>query len=462
MHYALVEEYKEQQYKGLLTSSNVVGGKIHINKVTLPGGHIEDNYDFWGYQLQKDGERYLLSCVDKKSGNEVQLRDLLPIYPEALDNVAFQGNAYKEINDPVPAEFEARKDLTFKELIDRLNASKSSNPLHRKLFTIITVMQRLTRANVRVSTPPAFGKDSTVMILDHIIGGCGSVTNPTVAKLEFLTALKLLVMNEVSSITLANWREIQQFLLDVGDLKPKTNKRSRGVRGVGEEMILKDLSIGLYYNDLDTYSNTKNYFDNIADGNLKDRFPALRLWGGYTEDFAAINAINPKKYVKQNMEFYKEIARSLTFYEEYFKTATIDFKDERLEELPERWQGNLLIFIKGIEEYAESKDERDGLIDELFKAIVDYKEMLRFPEAFELLMAKMKIPNKVWEKNSNPDKAIAYLKTISEDNNKNEILRKNAKSKQDYLIKVKDAEYFVTKNLLCQYYNNAGNKDVNV
>jgi hypothetical protein len=458
MHYELLEEYKEQQYKGILTSSNVVGGKIHINKVTLPGGVVEDNYDFWGYQLQKDGERYLLKSVDE-DGKEIDIRNLLPIIPEALSNVAFQGNAYKEINNPIPVVITPENRIGFRELIDRLNSSKSSNPLNRKLFTIISVMQRLARANVRVSTPPAFGKDSTIAIMDNIIGGCGSITNPTVAKLEYLVALKLLALNEVSSITKANWRDIQQFLLDTGDLKLKTNKRSRAGKGTTEELILKDLSISLYFNDLDTYSDTKNYFDNIADGNLKDRFPPFRFSGGYLEDFNAINKINTIQYVKRHFEYYKDIARTLNYFEGYFKTKTIDFKDERLSKLPDRWQSNMIIFIKGIYEYARDNKERGELIDGLFSAQHDYSEMLRFPEAFEMLMVKMKIPIKIWEDNCSPHKVIAYLEAIRHDVTKHQTLRSNAESKINYLKKLMEQDTFVNKNLMCQFYN-MGDKDV--
>ena len=455
MHYDLVSEYKEQQYKDLLTSSNVVGGKVHINKVTLPGGIVEDSYDFWGYILQKNGIKYLLSSVDN-NGKEIELRDLLPIYPEGLSNIAFQGVAYKEIGNPIPARIDAKNIRGFRGMVDDLNSSQSTNPLHRTVFTINTVMQRLTRAYGRTCTPMAFGKDSTVEILDEIYGGCGSVSDPTVAKLEFMTALKLLVMNEASNISKSNWRELQQFLLVATDFKDKINKRSRATRGVEEVISIKDLSIALYYNDIDTYSNYSTFIDYIGDGNLLDRLPAFRFYGGYDEDFSLINKVNPQSYVKQHFNFYKDIARTLAYYEDYFKTSTIDFNDERLDKMPKRWKRNMLVYIKGYKEYANGDEDLfNSLVDESFKAINDYKEMTLFPENYELLMAKMKIPVKVWEKSCSLQKARGYLITIRDDTTKHDTLRDNAESKIAFLDKVIEAKMFSEKNLLCQYYNNS-------
>jgi len=452
LHYSLVEEYKKQQYKGLLTSSNVTSDKIHINKVTFPGGETNDNYDFWGYTLEKDKTKYLLSSIDDK-GKEVMLKELLPIFPspedeEGLEDVAHRGQAYRLINKPVPARISPERKMSFRQLVDTLSSSSHTNKRHQILNTIITLIQRIYRANVRICTPPGFGKDSMIVILDNIIGGCGSVTNPTVAKLEYMTYLNHLVINEVSSIRKSEWDVIQQFLLDTGDFKPSTFKRSRGVK---EIIDLSKLSLSLFFNDISTYANTSKFFDNKTDDNAKDRYLPLRLHGRYDESFEEITTVDVKAFIKDNFSFYKDIASSTFYYIEQLNNEQKRFVVPDLTKYPERWRNNLAWILKGLNVYSDTEEEYIMWFGVVRNAIKDYDDMLKFPEHFIVLMNKLGIPSSVYGKSYNVDFAINYL--LARGKNSNGSGKESIAHKVTYLRKVKDESLFANRNVMCSCYS---------
>ena len=462
LHYKLIDAYKSKQYKNLLSFNNVASKKIHINKVTLPGGIVEEDYDFWGYELETDDEKYLLSCM--KEGEEINIKDLLPIYPKDLETVAVKGNAYKLINNPIPARIPSKKVMSFKEMIDFLSDIKTTEPLNKVLMTIFTVMQRMKRTNVIICSNPGNGKDSTAVIMDSLFGGVASISNPSVAKLEYLTHNKLLIINEVSSISKAQWNEIQSFLLDVGDLKLRTQKRTRRTAGVGEEIDLRELSIALYFNDITEYKDMSKFFDNKTDGNVKDRFLPLRLWGTHTENFNLITSVNVNSYINRHYDDYRNVVMTFNYYSQHIDELYNPSIDKEFLGLPERWINSLMIFFQGIKAYSEGdKELYDVLKSRVLKAMRDYKEMLKFPESFNLLVSKLKIPKHITDGNCDLKKVIDYLTVQSNDKDKHEKLRALARAKLNYVTKVYEEPTFEIRNIMCVSYTGSNhNKDIEV
>ena len=447
LHYELVEEYRRQQYKDLLLSNHVASDKLHINKVTFPGGLVNDEYDFWGYILEKDGDKYLLSCMTV-DGEELSLKDLLPIYPEDLEEVAYRGQAYKVINRPVPARIPPEKKLSFKEFVDNLSYTKHTNKDHQIFNVLLGLTQRFYRAYFRVCTPPGFGKDSFVSVMDALVGGCGSITNPTVAKLEYMTYLNHLVINEVSSIGKSEWALIQQFLLDVGDFKPSTFKRSRGDR---EVIDLTNLSISLFYNDIDQYASLKKFFDTKTDGNVKDRFVPFRFVGGYDEPFENITKLNTKSFIKDNFVFYRDIVSSYYYYKENLeKYVDSSYPSPDLSIYPKRWRNNLSWVIKMLNVYSDDEVEYLRLWGNLKSCIKDYEEMLKYPEYFRGLMDKLRVPPSVYGEGVRLPVVIDFLtaKAKSNDRHKDKLMRQVV-----YLKKILAEPLFANKNVMCGCYS---------
>jgi hypothetical protein len=285
-------------------------------------------------------------------------------------------------------------------MVDKLAGLKHSNESHLKLLWFMTITQMMDRANFRFSTPAGFGKDSAIDIMGNLVGGANTVENPTLAKLEFMTHNKLLAINEVVDVSGADWRNIQQFLLAAGAHKPEVTKHSRAMAsGVKEILDISKFSISLMYNDIDHYPEEGKYFDDVTKSAVKDRFPALRLYGNFTEDFNEIKSVNIKKFVKDNFKEYEDLVRTFTFFKENLLDRYHNYGIEKLQtryatsfgrvNMCERWKINLGRLLKVIDVYCDTQSEFDGWLVILSKSIQDYYDMLGYPAKVELLMKKL-------------------------------------------------------------------------
>lgn len=383
LHYDLISEFKRQFYKDLLTQEHLQGGQVMLSKLTYPDSGTDETANFWGYVFLKNGRKYLLSSVDS-DGKEIKLSECLPLLAKDLQKVAHRTDVYFLIRKPVVAKFKALQTMSFREMVDSFSSLKHSNPEHQKLMWFMALSQMMDRANFRVSSNAGFGKDSTIDIIGNLIGGAATVENPTLAKLEFLTHLKLLAVNEVVDVAKPDWRNIQQFLLATGAHKPEVTKHSRAiVNGVSEVLDISKFSITLMYNDIDHYVDQAVFFDKITKDAVKDRFPAFRLHGVFQEDFNQTKSLNIPAFVTSKLEDYKKLIYAYTYYKEhlleFYHGYTLNFPYK----CPSRWKTNLGRLFKIIDVYSANQAEFDKWVNIVHNVLVDYEEMLVYPELLE-------------------------------------------------------------------------------
>lgn len=451
LNYDFLESYKRIDQKDTLQHQHVTSSKIHVNKVILPGGDVKEDYDFWGYTLEKDGIKYLLSSQDTE-GREVDLKELLPIRPEHLQDIAYKGIAYKLINKPIPKRVRPKKVYNFRELVNILSSTSHSNPEHLRHLVIQNLMQLFNRCNYRVCSPPGTGKDSRVSVLNHLTGECGGITNPTFAKLKYLTNLSLLVINEIGGIPKSDWRLVQQFLLDSADFKPETYNNSRSQQ---EVLNLSNLSIALYYNDITEYNDAGKFVDYSTDGNVLDRFPKFRIIGHFTEDFDNINSIKDvDSYVKSNIDFYKDVRASIEYYKQNFVNELNNFNKRNIpRKRNSRYNTNIGRLMMGYDLYSNSQREFDEHCDFVKSLEKDYDNMLLFPSYFKILVDTMGIPEDVYKKSCDLKRVIEYLTAKLEDEERDKRLNPKSvgltRAKLKYVIAILEADYYSTKNAMC-------------
>ena len=139
------------------------------------------------------------------------------------------------------------------------------------------------RINVRASTSPGFGKDSILELLGELIGDIAIVQKPTIAKLEYLSMNKVLMVNELMNLTKQEYRDIEQYLLSVGAFKNNYTKRSRAGSQGKEDYDISKLSVLLTYNNLQDYLDggipIEEYFDRTQTNQVKDRFIPFKFGG---------------------------------------------------------------------------------------------------------------------------------------------------------------------------------------
>ena len=389
LYYEALSEFNKQYYADLLTHEHVRSGKIHIPKLLLDDNVSEEN-DFKGWELEKKGVKYLIS--DTIQQTKIELKDILPIKAQDCMEAAAKGMVYKWVMRPISMKFKEEKVFSFKELVDKFCSLEHSNPRHQKLNWFIGLTSALDRMNSRVCTPPGFGKDSTVDILGNLIGGCATIENPTVPKLEERASiLKWLAVNEVCDISKANWREIEQILLAMGAFKPVVTKRSKAHGTVGEEINISTFSISLMYNDINTYTKIDRFFDIVAKGAIKDRFPAFRLYGTFKEDFNSGRRIKIPDYVNTYFEDYKNLVYTFMWHKRHMHEQVHHYNQAKLVQMPERWLTNIGKLLNIIDVYCDTQSEFDAWIMTINNSLKDYKDMLDYPDLLERSKGKLSI-----------------------------------------------------------------------
>ena len=373
LHYNAIAKFNELFYKDVLLHSDIVEAEKNFSKLTEPQGGIIEN--FWGYIYQKDGVRYLLKSTDFEA-----VKDAVAIKPKSTQKVSYKSDVYHLITRVASINFRKENKITFKECVDRFNGFSKTEPRQGLLLTLLVISSYFGRVNARVSTPAGNGKDSSIEILNGLFGKASSIVNPTIAKLESLANTnKLIALNEVNDLAPADFRVVEQFLLESGAFKNEITKRSRAFEGVGEVINIENLSLLLFYNDVDCYPLDREYFDVVSKSAVKDRFPAFRFYGVIDEDFSKINTVNVHEFVKANMDWYKDILYSLEYHvlnvDDAWRVKGFNIKPNKTYSSP-RWVANLTALNKFVALYADTKEEFNELKKAFEDAISEYNAML--------------------------------------------------------------------------------------
>lgn len=415
LHYDFIAEFKRQFYKDALDKEHIATGLIEIPKLTYETGY--EYGAFWGWSLEKDGTRYLLSFRDS-SEQKRDIQKLMPIIATDMIEVSYRGNVYKMITQFKSLRIRPEQTKSFKEYVDSLASIEHSNKDHYTLMWMLALTCMYTRVNFRIATPAGFGKDSTVDILGNLIGNAATLENPTLAKLEYMTYYSWLAINEVVGIQSAEWKTIQQFLLASGAFKNEITKHSRAGIKTKEILDLTSFSPSLMYNDIDHYVDDEKYFDFVTINAVKDRFVPIRLHGTFKANFNHDKHINPEAFVREQREQYIDILRNYEYYRlnqfkhlhgykyelpKGLKAGNTYFK------IPERWGTNLGRLLHIVDMYSESQQEFDYWYKVIMDAIVDYKTMLLYPTVYEQVSKKIQ-PKEV----GNLNMSLAKLKTFTD------------------------------------------------
>lgn len=447
LHYDVLAELKRVLYKDLLTIEHLIPYKIEIKKMNLPNGSSDEEYNFRGWEFQKNNVRYLVS--DTLDDKKIQIRDILPILPKDALELGSKGNVYLHVKNPISMKFKALKSISFRDLVHQVSSLKHSNQEHHILMHLIAFASTFFRTNIRIASNPAFGKDSIVEIHNGLIDKCGTIESPTLAKLEERsTVLTWLAISEVVDITPGEWRIIQQYLLAAAAHKPEITKHSRAHGSVGEVIDLSKLSISLIYNDIQDYPDPETYFDFVTKSAVKSRFPALRFYGEYTEDFNELVNIDISKYIKDNIDKFKDIIYNYTYYMKNYTSYIHKYSTSILESTSSRDKTNLGRVLKVLDMYCESQEEFNKYVGIIENCIKDYQDMLKYPDYVKGYYRKLNIPESTYTKFKIPfnlDYLLSYFYTT-----KDKV--PNLEHKISYTRRILEAKTFTEKNILLKDY----------
>jgi len=242
-------------------------------------------------------------------------------------------------------------------------------------FTVPSSALVLRRDN-KIFITKNCGKDSIIDECNALFRESGTIEGPTIAKLEErANVLKWLGVNEVvGTASKSEWDKIEQFLLAAGGHKNELTKHSRAYGNVGELIDIKNFSISLFFNDIDHYPDPKRvYFDYTTKSAVLDRFPPMRFYGQFTEDFNALNGVDVKQFVSNNMDFYKDLLYSFHYYKVNYMKHTHGFSRHKLMKMSgNRDVTNINKLLNMVDLYSDTQEEFDSWIDVINTSMEDY------------------------------------------------------------------------------------------
>jgi len=373
-HYDCLQLYNDNKYKERLTESHIISDKIALKvgeKYDKEKGEDVPDYHHF-YILWKDRKKYALLASEK---------DKLPIIVNKSKELRQGKDVYELIQEFSSVKSQPAKVFTFRKLVDDLCGFTHSSPIDFTLWKICALSSVVSRTVFRVATEPAFGKDSVVTCLGELLGDTANLNKPTVAKLEFELTNKLILMNELGTLSGEQRQKMEDFLLNIGDMKNKYKKSSRAGKGTLEEYNIQYLSLILAFNNIDCYKQPDKYFDYVFNDAVYDRYIPFKFNGKITQRIAA--PIYAKKLMEEYKPFYEDYIRSIMWYVDNFEEDS--YKKGFNTEIPEkhkltaRWQRNFNTFIIFINLYAETQEEAESLIHALLTRHKAYLSMLKTP-----------------------------------------------------------------------------------
>jgi hypothetical protein len=365
-YYDVLGNFKEQHHNQLLMKEHLISDRTPIQVgQEADGTKIFKNF----YILKKSHIKYAL---------EAEALQELPIIVDATK----QKRHYRDVLDIITryrsARYKPVKHYTFRELIDTLCPFTHENNRDFTLWKIIALTTLIARCNCRVSSAPAFGKDSVLKVLGDLTGDTVVVANPTIAKLEYRLGYKVLMLNEFANLKTEDRYGLEHFLQAAGDLSNVFEKHSRASANTNEVYDISKLSLLLAYNNIDCYPSASRYFDNVFGEQTKQRFIPFKFDGIMVQKFATLP--NAQEIAEENKELYKEIVRTLMWYRENWmhELSEKDYKTKNGEAfgLQTRWRQNFDTITHFIKLYAENEEEAQAMVGRLYNRHVSYIQMV--------------------------------------------------------------------------------------
>lgn len=354
-HADCLSRFNQETYNGIIKVEDLVSKKKCIN---LDQKH-------YGYFFKSGLELFFLPDKYVES---------LPLKVIKSVEVDYKSDVFSLVTKVMPISIPVEKKMEFRELVDTICDFEHTNPIHFKLYKIISVVSYIDRLNWRVSTEAGFGKDSAVNTISSLCGNIANLYGATFAKLEYVLKNNFILFNEMGNLKPDDKTNMQEFLLHCGAFFNSYTKRTRAKDGKTLEIYdTSKLSLGIVYNLPEYYiEKGQEYFDTMFTKAVINRFIPFVFKGRLTTDFETNFDI--KKTVETNKQTYRDLISTLNYFKKYGVNpynSNIDLGSGL-----KRYERSLNVISKYIKEYSNSEKEYQMMLGELLSTYKQYGELI--------------------------------------------------------------------------------------
>ena len=323
---------------------------------------------YYGYFLHKNKETYFLCSEGVED---------LPIKVTKSKEYDFKGEVFSMVLDYKSVKIPNVKKMEFRDLIDNLSNFEHTNPLHFKLYKIITVTAFCNRINYRVIAPAGFGKDCTINNLIDLGSTIVNIYGATFAKLEYNLKHPFLFFNEMGNLKADDKTNMQQFLLATGAYFNSYSKKSRKGEDTLEVYDISKTSLGIAYNPPNYYiERGQEFFDKMFQPAVLNRFIPFSFSGVIRVPTTIED--NTYEEAKKNLPFYKDFVSTINYYKDNEISNKYGLDDSVVfNKYEDRYKRTFETLCKYISEYSKDEKEYYELVFELYNCFIRYKNEIR-------------------------------------------------------------------------------------
>lgn len=365
MHNDSLQLFNEVLYKDILTHDHLIGKKAMIK--------LED-VKYYGYFLEKNKILYFLRDGDTPEDSVLEKLPILIRHKEEMD---YSKKVFYYIHKADTVKIPAVRKITFRQLIDTIAPFEHTNQRHFLLYKIMTTAAYVNRINYRVISPRGFGKDSALCAIRDLVGGVSNIYGATFAKLEYSLKHNHIVFNEMGNLKSEDKHGMQQFLLAVGAFFNQYVKKSRATEDTKENYDTSKLSLGILYNPPRYYlEKGQEFFDTMFTEAVQNRFMPFYMDGLLNETFTS--EFDTKEIVTDHMQLYKDMISTILYYTSNCPVNKYSIPEHiKFDEKTRRYERSFHKIADFVSEYANSEEEYNDLLGELYNCYTKYDKILK-------------------------------------------------------------------------------------
>jgi len=274
---------------------------------------------------------------------------------------------------------------SFREFIDAWNPISHSIPRTWTFLRILSFAARYKGVKCCVCTEPNAGKNANFTLQNHMLQSVATTSTPTPARLyEYLLTNEIVVLDEFTTSNAQDMRDIESFILKLGDNSTEYMKHSMAVGRQLKEADLVKKSVIFTYNKPKNLNDASKFFDkkwnNIAA--FRSRYPQLYLTGEVLSSAITPSPGEIEDTIKQYDSWMKDIARQASYWVSNLHRHTHNYA--RNIQLGGRHLNNLDGLFQALDAYSESQEEFDQWCKFICNSLDAYKkEILNDPQFAE-------------------------------------------------------------------------------
>lgn len=375
-HFHVWKQFNNKIFKQTLTEQDIASKPFFletVQKVNEDGTVDEEPVNKQFIKIDKNGRLFL---IPKEYIKDMPLNPIETIdcYLKPSDKTI-----YKLILQSQTARIVPKKTIPLKRFIHEYNPVEHSNPKTKEFLNMLVLATEYKPTQLAICSNPSSGKTSGYNISKNIVNHICIQRSPTLAVLEtILYYNKTLILEELSSLTTSEVRQIEPVIFLGGDGSPDMQKHSIAKNKEMNNIDMTELSIIFPHNRpqdlqvgskfmMDIWKNPKAF---------RSRFPCILVEG---EVLSKISKPGKKQAIETMEAHYQEmliVSKNFLYYTHNLKDEMHGYNRTNLKLLDARQYPNIEGLIDVIDAYCDTQIEFNEWIEWLNGRMLAYQDML--------------------------------------------------------------------------------------